>query len=304
MKAKRFITWKKLLVFATLALGAVTLSQGEQVFNQLLRGYLAVNGVHGHFLQRGATTLFYFEGGKDNPRSVILLHGVGGNALSSWFRLMPALAGKYHVVAPDLFFSNLPDLIGSQYHIRAEERLVEVIMDETGIERASLVGLSFGAWPALQTAMDRPGCVEKLVLVSPLDGSANAILDDLDLDRDDPGKDFYYRIFESPPPVPGLLLLRHWDRTSKVFNALPSFRRQLEIEGRVLDMGLGKVKCPTLVVHGKDDRIIPVERFQALAGGVADGRELSLDACGHAVVWDQPGRLEDAIAVFLSEGGE
>ena len=304
MKIMRSVSWKKFFVLVALAAVATGLFQGEWIFNQILRSYLALNGVHARTLEKGGARIFYFEGGDEHPRSVILLHGVGGNSLSSWFQLLPELVDKYHVIAPDLFFANLADLVDSGYHVRSEEVLVEMVMDAAKVDTAALVGLSFGAWPALQLAMDRPDRVEKLVLVSPLDGSANAILDDLDLDDDNLGKDFYSRIFEIPPPVPNIFLWNHWDRATKVFKALPFFRQQLDVEGRLIDQGLRKVQCPSLVIHGDRDRIIPVERFRSLAAGMSDGRVLSLETCGHAVVWDQPGQLANAIEAFLGKKGK
>lgn len=293
---------KFLPCIALVLIGVVIAVRGEQIFNAALRGYLALNGVQARFLHQGASKIFYFEGGEGNPETVILLHGVGGNALTSWFQLLPELAKKYHVIAPDMFFANLPDLVNSGYHVRSEEHLVKLMMDAKKPQRATLVGLSFGAWPALQTAIDFPHRVERLVLISPLDGTANTIVNNLDLDKTDAGRDFYHRIFASPPPVPSPFLWSHWDRTSRVFEALPSFRTQLEIEGRQLNSALSRVKCPVLVLHGQEDRIIPAERFRFMAGQIAKSSLISLEGSGHAVVWDQPEALLDSIESFLAEG--
>lgn len=297
-KGKRY-----LLLAAVAAVAASVALGGERLFASALRGYLALNGVHSRHLHKGAATIYFLEGGREHPRTVILLHGVGGNALTSWFRLLPVLSRKYHVIAPDLFFANLSDLVGSGYDVRSETALLDLLMTEEGIGRAALVGLSFGAWPALRTAEDRPDRVERLVLVSPLDGAANEVMSRLDLDPADPGRDFYYRIFDSPPPVPSLFLRSHWDRTSAVFRALPSFRAQLDAEGRHLDRSLGRVRCPVLILHGADDRIIPAERFKALAAAIPGGREEAVGGSGHALVWDQPDRLREAVEAFLAQGG-
>ncbi|MEF2231513.1 MAG: alpha/beta fold hydrolase [Pseudodesulfovibrio sp.] len=290
-----------LLLAAIAALAAVALG-GERFFDSALRGYLAMKGVHSRYLRKGATTIYFLEGGREHPRTVILLHGVGGKALTSWFRLLPSLAEKYHVIAPDLFFANLPDLVGSGYDVRSETSLLDLLMTGEKIGRAALVGLSFGAWPALRTAVDRPDRVERLVLVSPLDGAANEVLSLLDLDPADPGRDFYYRIFDSPPPVPPLFLHSHWDRTSAVFRALPSFRTQLEAEGRYLDRSLGRVRCPVLVLHGANDLIISAARFEAMVAAIPGGRGEAVAGSGHALVWDRADRLREAVEAFLDQG--
>lgn len=295
---------KWLLVFAALVVAAVVIANGEWLFNAALRSYLAMRGVHTRYLQRGQTTICYLEGGEENAEALILLHGVGGNALSSWLSILPSLADSYHVIAPDLFFANLPDLVGSGYHVRAEEALVEIVMEEEKLGRVSLIGLSFGAWPAVQTAADRPERVNKLVLVSPIGGTADTIMGSLSLDPECPGRDFYYRIFESPPPIPAPFLRKQWDRTSALFAALPSFSGQLVVEGRSLDRLLRKVHSPTLVVRGANDRIIPEDSFQGLVRAIPRCREVVIPSSGHAVVWDQPRQLEEVIRDFLKKEEE
>lgn len=295
---------KTICITLLLVIGAVVVFQGENLFNATLRGYLGLHGIEARTLHQGPTTVFFYEGGREHDQTVILLHGVGGNGLTSWFQLMPELVKKYHVIAPDMFFANLPDLINSGYHVSYERNLVNFLYDRLELSKATLVGLSFGAWPALMVAEESPARVEGVVLVSPLSGDANAIVAGLDLDKDNPGKDFYYRIFENPPPVPGLFLTPHWERTTDVFEALPHFRSQLETEGRKLDKALAEIQCPVLVIHGQEDRIIPRVQFDRLAVGVASGTLLGLERSGHAVVWDQPDALADAVESFLQKVGD
>lgn len=294
---------KAIFIIALLLVGAVVVFQGENLFNGVLRGYLGLHGIEARELYKNNTTVFFYEGGTEHEQTVILLHGVGGNALTSWFQLMPELVKRYHVIAPDMFFANLPDLINSGYHVSYEKNLVNFLYDQLNISKASLVGLSFGAWPALQVAADTPDKVEGVVLVSPLSGEANQIVSGLQLNKDNPGKDFYYRIFENPPPVPGLFLTPHWDRTSDVFAALPHFRTQLDIEGRKLNDASSEIKCPVLIIHGQEDRVIPRASFEKLAAGFASGSLLGLEQSGHAVVWDQPDKLLEAVESFLAHAG-
>lgn len=287
------------ILLAVLLFSGVVALQGEQMFNAALKGYLSLNGISTRFVHKNGATVFFFEGGKENAETVILLHGVGGNALTSWFQLLPELSEKYHVVAPDMFFANLPDLVDSGYHISSEKALVELLYDQLNISKASLVGLSFGAWPALQMASDYPGKVGGVVLISPLGAEANRIIAGLQLDPKSPGKDFYYRIFETPPPVPGMFLTSHWERTSRVFAALPRFKNQLDIEGQKLKSVYSKVECPVITIHGKEDRVIPRQHFERLGASFGKGSVLGLEQSGHAVVWDQPDQLALAVESFL-----
>lgn len=293
---KKFI-W----LLISLSVIAAVVIRGENLFNYALRAYLELHGIAGEQVQIEGSTIFYFEGGKENEEILILLHGVGGNALTSWFGIMPNLVRHYHVLAPDMFFANLPDLVGSGYHIRMEEQLVAMLFDHLGIGQASLVGLSFGAWPALRFAAEHPQRVKRIALISPLPGSAFEIFSMLDLDEKNPGKDFYFRIFEFPPPIPNFFLHRHWDRTTVLFNSLPYFREQLENEGEMVSEMFSNVTCPVLIVHGNDDRIIQAKLFQQMAAALPIGSTVGLEKCGHAVVWDRSKSLEQIVEKYFAQ---
>ncbi|WP_319472164.1 alpha/beta hydrolase [uncultured Pseudodesulfovibrio sp.] len=274
--------------------------QGEALFNAALRGWLAVHGVHSNIYEgTGGTRVHWFEGGEEHGQTVILLHGVGGNAQTSWFRMLPELADRYHVIAPDLFFANLPDLVNSDYRIGHEQLLLDILYRECGVSHASLVGLSFGAWPAMQKAIAEPAKVDALVLVSPFSPDGWRRVAQMEFLTSNPGKEFYYRIFETPPPVPEIFLKSHWDRTTRVFEALPKFAGELESVGRGLRRGLQRVNCPALIVYGDHDAIVPQEQIRKLAGALKHGEVVELPSCGHAVVWDKSDMLFTVVESFL-----
>ena len=50
----------------------------------------------------GGLPVHYWEGGAENGRALLLLHGGIGDAWANWSKVMPALAEDYHVFAPDL----------------------------------------------------------------------------------------------------------------------------------------------------------------------------------------------------------
>ena len=112
--------------------------------------------------------IFVAEAGAGAP--VVLLHGGGPGAsgVSNYSRNIDALAKHYRVIVPDMPgygrsakgvdrsdpFGYLAD------HIRG-------MLDELGIERAHLVGNSYGGSCALRLALDTPHRVDKLVLMGP-----------------------------------------------------------------------------------------------------------------------------------------
>lgn len=103
--------------------------------------------------------------GKGPP--LILLHGYPEN-LQIWNRLAPLLASHFQVIAldwPGMGYSE-PWSGGATPQIQAE-RLV-TLLDEWGIEKASLLGMDMGGQPALAFAASHPDRIERLIVMNSL----------------------------------------------------------------------------------------------------------------------------------------
>jgi pimeloyl-ACP methyl ester carboxylesterase len=115
-------------------------------------------------IANGLTT-YYQQSGQGSD--VVLIHGLTGN-LSTWYlHVMPALAKEFRVTAYDLRGHGYSELTPSGYtsaHFAAD---LEGLLDRLGIERAHLVGYSFGATVALHCAVLCPSRVASLVLAEP-----------------------------------------------------------------------------------------------------------------------------------------
>jgi pimeloyl-ACP methyl ester carboxylesterase len=107
-------------------------------------------------------------GGTDQP-PVLLLHGVGGNALV-WGEVAPRLRAGLpgrRVVAVDTRDGGRSDHPATGYRLADFMDDVVAIADQLGAGRVSLVGHSRGGWLAASTAAVYPGRVERIVLVDP-----------------------------------------------------------------------------------------------------------------------------------------
>lgn len=116
--------------------------------------YATVNGVRLRYELRG-----------DGP-AVVLVHGFA-SAIESWSTVTPALALRHKVLALDLMgfgWSERPE--DGDYSPAGQARLVLALMDQLGIERASVVAHSFGASIALAMALEAPARVDRLALYS------------------------------------------------------------------------------------------------------------------------------------------
>src|SRR5688572_18362249 len=109
----------------------------------------------------------YLEAGKGDE-TVLLIHGSGPGVTSyaNWRVVVPALAEDFHVVAPDMVgfgYSDRPE--GVTYGLETWADQTVGLMDTLGIQKAHLVGNSFGGAIALRIAAQHPDRVGKLVLM-------------------------------------------------------------------------------------------------------------------------------------------
>lgn len=104
--------------------------------------------------------------GDPSRPAVLLLHGTGGH----WEAYAPtigALAEEYFVIAPDMVgngFSTKPK-VPYTTHFYLQHALG--VLDHFGVEKASVFGMSLGAWVAARFGLEHPERTEKLVLMSP-----------------------------------------------------------------------------------------------------------------------------------------
>jgi pimeloyl-ACP methyl ester carboxylesterase len=109
----------------------------------------------------------YQEAGPADAPAVLLIHGFTASTLVWSEVLLPIAEAGFRVVAPDLMgfgFSEKPRR--GEYTIEGHARMIVGLMDELGIERATLVGSSYGGAIAATCALDYAQRVERLVLVS------------------------------------------------------------------------------------------------------------------------------------------
>ena len=105
----------------------------------------------------------YLEMGDAAKPTVILLHGLGGNAENWQFNIM-ALSANYRVIAPDQIGFGKSDKPFLKYRVATYTDFLDKFMAELKIEKASLVGNSMGGWVAGLMAIKYPSRVEKIIL--------------------------------------------------------------------------------------------------------------------------------------------
>jgi len=81
-------------------------------------------------------------------------------------------------------------------------------------------------------------------------------------------------------------------------------RQQTAIMGRLDSRPtLGSIRCPTLVLVGEDDELIPLERAAEIAHGIARARLVTVPRCGHVSTLEQPAEVTRALLEWLRDSG-
>lgn len=120
--------------------------------------------VHGR-VDLGEVRLHYVTAGRGEP--VVLLHGFP-QTWFAWRRVVPALAARYTVIAPDLRGMGDSSKPQGGYDKRTAAGDIRELVRALGHERVRLVGHDVGGWVAYPYAAAHPEEVEKLVMVQAL----------------------------------------------------------------------------------------------------------------------------------------
>lgn len=95
---------------------------------------------------------------------LLLVHGMAGSS-ETWRHVLPALAERFTVLAPDLLGQGQSDKPRGDYSLGAHANTLRDLMDALEHERATVVGQSLGGGVAMQFAYQFPERCERLVLV-------------------------------------------------------------------------------------------------------------------------------------------
>jgi pimeloyl-ACP methyl ester carboxylesterase len=237
----------------------------------------------------------YLEAGSGPP--VVLVHGSGPgvSAYANWRLTMPALAAQHRVLAPDMVGFGFTERPGDvTYDMATWTRQLLGFLDALGIDRAHLVGNSFGGALALRFATEQPDRVDRLVLM----GSVGVPFDITE------GLDAVWGYQPSVQAMRALLDIFAWSRdlvtddlaqlrhaasvepgVQEAFAAMFPAPRQRWVDAMVTaDDRLVTLTHPTLVVHGRDDRVIPLANALHLLEVIPRAELHVFGQCGH---WTQ-----------------
>ena len=260
------------------------------------------NPAIGKDVDAGGIRTNYLESGSGGP-TVVLVHGSGPGvtAYANWRGVLPELGKDFRCVAPDMVgfgYSERPS--DAKYGLDTWADQTLAVMDALGIEKAHLVGNSFGGAISLRLATRHPDRVDKMVLMGSMGvpftitpGLENiwgyrgtlehmrVVMDFFAYDKSLTSSDLAQARFEGATQ-PGF---------QESFSAMFPEPRQRWVEAMaVSDEEIRALPHRTLVVHGREDQVIPVANSYRLVE-LLDNADLSVFShCGH---WSMIERRDD-----------
>ncbi len=246
--------------------------------------------------------------------AVLFIHGSGPgvSAWANWRLTIPALSASYRVIAPDMAgfgFSERPKDV--EYRKETWVRQAVGLLDALGIEKAHVVGNSFGGAIALALAILHPERVGRLALM----GAAGVPFPIT------PGLDAVWGYEPSFAAMRQLLDVFAHDR-ALVNDELAELRYRASIRPGFQDSFAAMFPAPrqrwvdalaspeadvravpheTLIIHGRDDKVIPLSNSLTLLDWIERSQLHVFGRCGHWVQIEHAARFAKLLDGFFGE---
>ncbi|MFV9427075.1 2-hydroxy-6-oxo-6-phenylhexa-2,4-dienoate hydrolase (plasmid) [Rhodococcus sp. WAY2] len=253
------------------------------------------------------TKLHFHEAGVGE--TLVLLHG-GGPGASGWSNFggnVAALAEQFHVVVPDqpgYGLADKPEFDGDYWTFAA--RCIADLLSSLGVEKAHFVGNSMGGGTTVRLALDRPDCIDRMILMGPAGVSVNVVtphpsegLKILSSFYDAPGPSrdrmaaFIRMMVFDPAMVTDELITERLEAAMDPdarAGALRAVRSIMSSPDAELWRHLHEVQHETLLVWGRDDRVVPMDGGLFALQRMPNADLHVFSRCGH---WAQAERRDE-----------
>ncbi|MFP5365092.1 MAG: alpha/beta fold hydrolase [Thermoleophilia bacterium] len=276
---------------------------------------------HRRFVRVADRLLNVVELGDGPP--LLFIHGLGG-CWQNWLENLPELARDHRVIAVDLPGFCASEMPAGAVSITGYARLLDVLCEALAVDAAAVVGNSMGGFVAAELAINHPQRVERLVLVS----AAGLQIAELRLERALQRLQRLRRLERAfsrcggfvaarseivarrarlrrivpagvaahPALLPGPLV------AEQVAGARPGFMPAVRaMAGYPLRDRLAQIACPTLIVWGARDRVVPVRDAFAFEQLIGAARRIVYPDTGHLPMLERPARFNADLRAFLGE---
>lgn len=264
-----------------------------------------------HFLQWRGVKLHYIDQGRGIP--LLMIHGFGGSA-RNFSKLAEELKDSFRIIRVDIpgfGLSDLPQMGEHPAYVPMYRDYISFLLDTLHLDSVYVIGNSMGGGIAWLAAVDHPDRVVKLVLIGSGGYDAVNIASKLTM--------FKYtsmrHIFDKGMPEfmskkaassiyadPRKMESEVWQSSNHFMNREGNIQNMLELvtELQFPDTMLIKgIKCPTLIVWGKEDNVIPVAHAEKFHRDIKNSRVVVYDPCGHVPMMECTEQFKNDFLQFV-----
>ena len=258
------------------------------------------------FVDNQGTKIYWDEQGTGAP--ILLIMGLGYPS-AMWHRTRPALSAFYRTIALDNRGAGQSDVPPGPYSIALMASDAAAVLDAAGVRSAHLFGVSMGGMVAQEFALQYLGRVRSLILGCTAAGGPSAQ--------------------RAEPAAVEMLKARTWMSQQQAAEAAIPFIYDTATPRHMIDEDIAtrqpwptspagylaqlqailawesfsrlpQITAPTLVIHGKVDRLVPVGNGELIAARIPGAQLVLLERASHLFSTDQPEAAETAIFEFLA----
>jgi pimeloyl-ACP methyl ester carboxylesterase len=253
--------------------------------------------------------------------AIVFIHGLSGS-WQNWLEQLPVFAREHRVIAFDLPGFGASDMPGEAISISGYGRWVDTLLERIGVRSAAVVGNSMGGFIGAELAIRYATRVERLVLVSAAGLSIEHMRNEHVLaalralenrlaaytgwlgsrsdaltNRPRARRLIFAIVAHRPDLLPAPLVAEQVRGSGKrgfvpAFDALTNY----PIRDR-----LGEIACPTLIVWGTEDRLVPVRDADDFERLIPNARKVVWEETGHMAMLERPEGFNRLLAAFLAE---
>jgi pimeloyl-ACP methyl ester carboxylesterase len=274
-----------------------------------------------HVTLRGSDVQYVDLG--EGDRAIVFVHGLGGS-WQNWLENLPAVAeAGYRAVALDLPGFGHSAMPVDDISITNFAATVDALCDHLGLSAVVLVGNSMGGFTAAEVAIRHPERVERLVLVDAAGistainrnwlserfgrlltagGNAGGAVPDPELPRKLLSRPGFVQLVMGIVARHPTLLARDLVYEQMQSGGSPGFNASLQA---IIDYNyveeLSRISCPTLIVQGTDDFLVPLGDADEYAKRITRSTTLILEDTGHVPMLERPTTFNRALLEFAGQ---
>ena len=315
-KKRLIISFSLVLFLSILVFSFYILAPGQ--FLELRAGYYKYKAdVEEDFIDVDNYKWSYFKNkNKKDKETIVFVHGFTGSKMF-WLEFL-AFFKDYNVIVPDLpGHGNNSYFQEDNYSIRENTKRLNSFVDKLGLKNFYLVGISLGGAISGYYASLYPDKVKKLVLIDAAGAKADRMSpyfqfilttgENLLIFKDRSGfNKMMSFLFVKPPKTPSHIIdyyLKQKDkmnpRYERIFNDLIN---EINTEGNPLkEDNLKNIVCPTLIIWGKEDKIIDISAGYNLNKSIKNSKLIIVENVGHVPPIEAKEFTSSKIREFFAE---